>query len=918
MALDQKRGVIGFDVFKACEQVVLDHKNLTTSLTHIYAKDIRNALSQLFEKSNYWPEPLIQINPKFELGDDQNVRNLVKDALSIFFKVDGKPLTLYKHQEQAIALAKEGKSFVVTTGTGSGKSLCYFIPIIDDIIKSKSRPDWRPRTQALVIYPMNALINSQLEELNKYVSELPQDLPPNLRVSFKRLTGQEDDEEREDVASNPPDILLTNYVMLELLLTRRDELAKKIIENCKGFRYLVLDELHTYRGRHGADIAMLVRRLRVQLSPQNLICIGTSATMASGEGKGSDSKRIVAEVASKIFGVKIDESHVISEYLSRVTEDIKDEQDRLGAAIDQVNQNPPIHISDEELKRHPLAIWIEKNLGVNFDEKEKRWVRAKPLTLSEAAERLAQSAKRKEEECKKALKTMLLIAGVSERERTKSPSASSRSFFAFKLHQFISSPSSVYATIEAPGSRQISLDGQKYLPGSGGKLLYPIYFCRECGQEYYGVSLRRNLMDPLWSNAVLLAREIDETEVDEEDDEAEEEEKAEGFALVHPDDEEFTFSGSPEDCPESWVEESDGTIRFKKGLGIKLLRVAPNGAVINSKSLGELELNPNEEAKSAGTPKVWFLPGKFRVCLRCRFDYGGQGSLRSRLVSFGAIGRSSSITLMMFSLLRSMNEREELPPNQRKVLVFTDNRQDAALQAGHFNDFVWASLVRASLLRALEKAGQSGIPSNKLGEEMQKALGFDIESQKNLKEWLSDPEITGHGLEQAQEKLRQALSYLAWHDQRQDWRYTSPSLERVGLLRVEYEGLEKLAHDEAIFEQAHPLLKNASPEVRKNVFTALFDHLRRSLAVTISPPNPEERRNSEVRPPWNLENRAVASPRQLVFELPRKPLRTVDRVMVIGAGPRPFRSRGLGAGGLVERVHPTARHVPISNRHLRS
>ena len=105
---------------------------------------------------------------------------------------------------------------------------------------------------------MNALANSQKSELAKFLKlGFPNQKGP---VSFERYTGQESEEERQAIIADPPDILLTNYVMLELLLTRPRE--RRLIEAAGGLRFLVLDELHTYRGRQGADVALLVRRVK--------------------------------------------------------------------------------------------------------------------------------------------------------------------------------------------------------------------------------------------------------------------------------------------------------------------------------------------------------------------------------------------------------------------------------------------------------------------------------------------------------------------------------------------------------------------------------------------------------------------------------------------------------------------------------
>lgn len=100
--------------------------------------------------------------------------------------MNGKPLLLYRHQAQAVAKAATRQSFVVTTGTGSGKSLCFFIPIIDAVIRARAAGE-SPRTRAIVIYPMNALANSQREEIDKFIKQ--SGLPERLRPTFARYTG---------------------------------------------------------------------------------------------------------------------------------------------------------------------------------------------------------------------------------------------------------------------------------------------------------------------------------------------------------------------------------------------------------------------------------------------------------------------------------------------------------------------------------------------------------------------------------------------------------------------------------------------------------------------------------------------------------------------------------------------------------
>ena len=164
---------------------------------------------------------------------------------------DGERLQLHLHQEQAIINANKEESYVLTTGTGSGKSLTYIIPIVNHVLQNPHLQG----IQALIIYPMNALANSQEEELKKFLCGQDEG-----SVTLKRYTGQESHEERIQIINNPPHILLTNYVMLELMLTRPTEIP--LIQRANSLKFLVLDELHTYRGRQGSDVSLLMRRLR--------------------------------------------------------------------------------------------------------------------------------------------------------------------------------------------------------------------------------------------------------------------------------------------------------------------------------------------------------------------------------------------------------------------------------------------------------------------------------------------------------------------------------------------------------------------------------------------------------------------------------------------------------------------------------
>ena len=122
---------------------------------------------------------------------------------------------------------------------------------------------------------------------------------------------------------------------------------------------------------------------------------------------------------------------------------------------------------------------------------------------------------------------------------------------------------------------------------------------------------------------------------------------------------------------------------------------------------------------------LWYFPGRFGFCPVCGDVPAPQGRDRNRLAGLSAEGRSSATTVIVAGTLTEMRRPERaVPEAKKKLLAFTDNRQDAALQAGHFNDFVFVTKLRAGLLAALRQAGDAGIADAELGERVRRALGY--------------------------------------------------------------------------------------------------------------------------------------------------------------------------------------------------
>src|SRR3954453_22666125 len=311
------------DVFKVHEQVIADYRAFTSGFVRVRDERITEFVDQQFAEGVQWPAPWLSLNPSFASGG--SVPELVAEGLlhpenerifrrkSDMADASRDPIVLHRHQREAVEAAQSGKSYVLTTGTGSGKSLAYIIPIVDAVLRARgaTRGRRQPGVKAIVVYPMNALANSQVGELEKFLRfGYPAGGDP---VTFARYTGQEKPDERTRILAEPPDILLTNYVMLELVLTRPDE-RQQLIRAAQGMQFLALDELHTYRGRQGADVAMLIRRLRDECAGDHLQIVGTSATMASA-GTTAERNAVVADVATRLFGSEVTPERVIGETL---------------------------------------------------------------------------------------------------------------------------------------------------------------------------------------------------------------------------------------------------------------------------------------------------------------------------------------------------------------------------------------------------------------------------------------------------------------------------------------------------------------------------------------------------------------------------------------------------------------------------
>lgn len=228
----------------------------------------------------------------------------------------------HRHQEQAFRrLGGDGaKSTIISTGTGSGKTECFLYPILDHCYRHRGEPG----IKAIIIYPMNALARDQAKRLAKTIfhnENLKNKVTAGLFIGGEGADqGQKGMQMTEDMVItnkdtmrlNPPDILMTNYKMLDYLLIRPNDYPLWQGNGAESLKYLVVDELHTFDGAQGTDLACLIRRLRERLKTPNgyLCCVGTSATLG-----GQDNRQELQQYAESIFGQPFEGEAVVTETL---------------------------------------------------------------------------------------------------------------------------------------------------------------------------------------------------------------------------------------------------------------------------------------------------------------------------------------------------------------------------------------------------------------------------------------------------------------------------------------------------------------------------------------------------------------------------------------------------------------------------
>lgn len=437
---------------------------------------------------------------------------------------------LYKHQTDALKLILDGKNAVIATGTSSGKTLCYQIPILDDLLSNSS-----PGLRAIIIYPLNALVNDQLSEWEEMLKD-DGERPKDQQITFARFTGQtpasqseyetreketirakladegwtqrEREREvqrrlqeklakdpknrlnhREAIRENPPHVLVTNFSMLEYLMER--PVDAPVFENAR-LKFLVLDEAHAYRGVQATEIGFLVRRLKDRLGLEKLTCIATSATL----GKPDDSASLVRvrKFASDLFNDEFTEPNPIYGTAAQPQLD----QPSVRPSIAQyLKAAAALRDGDEAAARRQLGVTsANESLAMLLGRDEnlyrfRKEILTKPILLDEAAGRLWPD----DSQAKDGLQALLEIIARAKQEEGQDDLLPTR------LHYFVRAQDGLHVCLhrQCPGRRDgkaaffVSRKNSENTPGgwcpecwseSRASRLVEVVTCRKCGYLY--------------------------------------------------------------------------------------------------------------------------------------------------------------------------------------------------------------------------------------------------------------------------------------------------------------------------------------------------------------------------------------------------------------------------------------------------
>ncbi|MBA3045306.1 MAG: DEAD/DEAH box helicase [Euryarchaeota archaeon] len=803
--------------FEALENIQEEYKRYVFSFQKFKNPTIKDWVEERVQGGTLlWKEPHIQLNKNFKKGD--SLKSLVDSGvlhpgvLKVFrinLDEDGSPpIKPHMHQSEAVKyILEKQKNTIVSTGTGSGKSFCFGIPIVSTCLKMKE--EGLKGIKAIIVYPMNALANSQYDDFSRrlhgtglkislYTGDTETSPDQALRT-YRETTGREEpwDSEvlsREEIQANPPDIIMTNYVMLDLIFSRFDDKNLFPDAHIGNLKFLVLDEVHTYTGQQGADVACLIRRVKQRTGTiGKLTCIGTSATVQAGENE--DGAKIVADFATELFGEKFNSEEVVgemyeesenppgalfapvpsitSELLSGYDGSIESATTLLKALAndDSITCSTPIDLGAYLIQTKIFEFILEE---INHTSSFKELVIRYQKKLRPEASLQA---------CINEVKALFLIGTLADMEKDDGI----QSVIIPKLHTFFSQGRTISSCL-TENEPHLNDRGESICPtcinNGRERITFPLNFCRACGQEYYGAALLEN--------GELLPRDID-TEVEE------------GLDIyIYPNE----FKEEDQPYPGDW---------YKDGGGLKdsYKESVPHNCEY-CPECNKFDPSP-EECFGHRKIKVSTIASPFQFCPSCGVYFDRRRREFNKLFTFGSVGRSTATDVLLAATL------EQLPEDQRKIIAFSDNRQDTALQAAHINNFQKRIHFRRGLFQSLFQNGAKEIAD--IGSEI-----YNLYEKENVMPKYSSMDNKYIPDTASERAFRRYLQYNVIVDLRSSQHKNQQNLEDVGLLKVSYGGIDKLAADEGVWSKV-PEMSRLSDLGKQDFLSGFFDIFRKQQAI---------------------------------------------------------------------------------------
>lgn len=501
------------DTIDLSRQVEARYRRYLQTTFYFRDPELRASFQAALDAGHVRKGPYLEATPVFRRG--ASPRTLLTSLLGAnldegFLSALKADRSLYLHQEEAIKNVFANRNVVVATGTGSGKTEAFLYPILFHLYREFERGELGPGVRALILYPMNALANDQRDRLGNEICRGLEQFGSKFRITFGQYIGEtpEDEHERDhknrrsgeearanrlpgelvlrtEMRAKPPNILLTNYSMLEYLLLRPDDSPLFDNGNAKRWTFLVVDEAHQYRGSQGIKMGMLLRRLKQRLRDggrtEPFRCIATSATLVSGEG----GKPGVAKFAANLFGEPFEEQAIIFGQTEAVPELGSaslntDDYALLGNVLsgDTAKAASAIQKAASKLGIQPLASAdVAKTVG-HVLKHDKRVTALRRLAL-EGPKEVEEVASNTFEDVSSKKRTAALSQLVGLLLRTEDPT-SGAPLFSARFHLFLKSLEGAFVSYFP--EKRVFLDRKTQADGGAA---FEVALCRECGQHYF-------------------------------------------------------------------------------------------------------------------------------------------------------------------------------------------------------------------------------------------------------------------------------------------------------------------------------------------------------------------------------------------------------------------------------------------------